>query len=175
MPVVAVGGVVLSMAGCVRTPPHDPVDGAPVTRTERREQMSHDGDWCSWEAESLYFGERALWAVDTPDDDGGWCETPGESSRMVDVLGQDGPYLSVKLTEMGCCPDHDAVRCFTMDMRTGAAITLEEYDSRRAERRWEQAQKSAVPGLDRGAFVVGDGHVRFCVVHGPDVAFVPVR
>jgi hypothetical protein len=137
---------------------------------ERREQMTQTGDWCSWEAESLAFDQLDLWTA-TPPDEENWCRAPGESSRTVDILGRDGPYLSVRLTEWSCCPDHATARCVTYDLRTGQPATLEQYDEKHAARRWERARAKVPAGyvLTADAFVVGDRHVRFCAVRGDDV------
>jgi hypothetical protein len=94
----------------------------------------------------------------------------------VDVLGRDGPYVSVLLTEWACCPDQTTARCGTLDVRDGHWATLDEYDDRHAAKRWDKAREKApdLP-LDRDAFVVGDGHVRFCVVQDGGLVQVQVR
>lgn len=165
------------LVACVHTPPHEAVPGAPTVAFARREQMTRDGAWCAWEAESLSFDGRPLWVADAPGEES-WCRAPGgEASRVVDVLGRDGPFLSVRLTEWGCCPDHAVSRCVTLDVRTGEPTTLEAYDPRHAERRWSRAVRDAPPGftLSPDAFLVGDRHVRFCAMRGEEMAEVPVR
>lgn len=159
----------LLLAGCVHTPPHAAVPGAWRRTVARREQMRVDGRWCAWESEALSWDERTLWSVAPPEDDN-WCAVPGESARWFDVVGQDGPFLSTRLQDDGCCPAAATVRCVTWNVETGAAATLDDYDARLAERRWARAQVELARDpalraytLDRNAFVVTPGgHVSFC-------------
>lgn len=145
-------------------------------RVDRREQMREDGVYCSWEAEQLTYAGRPLWVEEPPMGED-WCRTPGESSRTVDVLGQDGPFLSLVRRAWSCCPDRTEASCGTVDVRDGHAITLEEYDERHAAKRWEKAIDKAPPGvvLDRDDFLVGDGHVGFCVAQADGLVEVRVR
>lgn len=166
----------LSLLACLHTPPHDPVPGTVAKDFVRREQFNQEGEYCAWEAENLVFEGQPLWVAEAPADEN-WCLSPMEASRWVDILGQDGPYLSVILHTLSCCPDVEEVRCLTMDVRTAEAVTLAQYDEKRAERRWKRAQRHVPEGhtLDERAFVVGDRHVRFCAQRGTDVVLVPVR
>jgi hypothetical protein len=166
-------GMLLLLA-CVHTPPHDPVQGQPSVTAAWREEPLDPGA-CMWSSENLRFGGTPLWVEDTPPEDG-WCRAPSDSARLVDVLGVDGPFLSARLETRSCCPERVAVRCVTWDVRTGAPATLESYDPRHAERRWERAQRRAPDGyaLEREGFLVGDRHVRFCARRGEDVVLVGV-
>jgi hypothetical protein len=179
--------VPLLLLGCVHTPPHDPPPGRWTVDTVRREQMTLDGTWCSWEAENLVYEHDAVWAATPPDEDGGprtdtWCVDGGESARMVDVVAQDGPFLSTRLHEEGCCPRRDETTCTTWDLRTRGRAHLEDYDGRHAEWRWAKLQHLLAkdPDLvgwsfDRDAFLVRGGHVTFCGVKGGLVREVRVR
>jgi hypothetical protein len=71
-------------------------------------------------------------------------------------------------------------RCRTWDVRTGLPVSLAAYDAARAERRWTRAlratgEQAPLRGLDPGGFVVGDGHVRFCLRDGDGIAWLRVR
>src|SRR4051812_10621443 len=94
------GSVALALlwAGCVHTPPHPPILGQWAVTTARREQMTRDGVYCAWEAESLSFADRPIWTADPPEGEN-WCHAAGEAARTVDVLAQDGPFLSTRLVE----------------------------------------------------------------------------
>lgn len=71
--------------------------------------------------------------------------------------------------------------CVTWDLRTGRPARLVDYDAKNAPARWRRATRKAarahLPAPDPGAFVVGDGHVAFCVPQGTDgtLAWVRVR
>ncbi len=69
--------------------------------------------------------------------------------------------------------------CVTWDLRTGRPARLVDYDAKNAPARWRRATRKAarahLPALEPGAFVVGDGHVAFCVPHGTDGALAWVR
>lgn len=168
-------------AAFVKTPPHP----APPAKWEvtyaRVEQMTRKGVWCAWEAESLVYDGNAIWTAPPPEDES-FCKAPFEAARMVDVLGQDGPYLSVRLTEWGCCPEREAVtRCVTYDLRTGEPTTLAAYD----EKNWPWREKKLARVLEKkhgggwtvepSAFVVGGGHVRVCATRGDEDIEVPIR
>ncbi len=169
------------LAPFVHTDPHPP----PAARWEvtyvRKEDMTPEGVWCAWEAESLYYDGKALWSAAPPDGES-WCRAPFEAARMVDVLGEDGPYLSVRLTEWACCPEREIVtRCVTYDLRTGAPATLEAYDPRsytwRARRLKRVLDRKHGGGwsVEPGAFVVGGGHVRVCATRGDEAIEVALR
>ena len=158
----------LALAGCVHTPPHDPLAGAWKKDFVRREEMREDGSYCSWEAESLSYQGTAVWAVEPPEGQN-WCGSADEVSRYFDVVGQDGAFVSVRTVENGCCPERAAAACVTWNLSTGKAATLTEYDEKRAVKRWAQAQAIiATPAyagyvLVPDAFVVTEGgHVALC-------------
>lgn len=168
--------LLLALLGCVHTPPHPPVAGTPAVELVRLEQMNAHGEYCAWEAENLVFEGRPIWSVASPDEEN-WCRSPGEQARWIDILGQDGPFLSATLHEEACCPEATSVRCVTWDLTTGEPATLAQYDPRWAERRWEKAQAKVPAGWEifPDAFAVGDGHVRFCAFRGEEVRLVPVK
>ena len=155
---------------CVHTPPHDPIAGAWQKDFARKEEMRASGDYCSWEAESLVYDGRRIWGADPPDGEN-WCGTPSEVSLAFDPLLQDGPFLSSRTEELGCCPARATMQCVTWNLMTGKAATLVEYDDKRAETRWEEAQAIAAgPGwegyrITQDEFLlVEGGHVAFCAV-----------
>lgn len=173
--------LLLLALGCIHTPPHPPLPTPHRVELVRREESLPDGRACLWEAENVAWDGVAVWVAEPPEGDG-WCEAPREAARMVDVLGQDGPFLSVHLRTFECCPERWDERWLTWDLRTGAAATLEAYDERLAARRWERAlrQVERDPSLrgwvlDRDAFLVGDGHVSFVAVHGDQARLVRVK
>ena len=170
--IVAIVGFGL-LVGCVHTPPHPPVEGTWSREFTRRQELRRDGRYCAWEAESPAWSGTLLWPAEAPIGDN-WCETDGETARWFDVVGQDGAFLSTRLQEMGCCPDHWTAVCVTWNLETAKPATLVEYDEKRAERRWERAQtelqtllqsRPALAGytITPDAFVVKPGgHVAFC-------------
>lgn len=179
--------MLLLLAACVHTPPHDPVPGRWELHTERRERITPDGTWCSWEAENLSYDGRPVWTQEPPDLVEGhhnedWCGTGGESARMMDVVAQDGPFLSTRVRTLACCPPEETVACVTWDLRTAAPARLPDFDEKRAASRWERLQRAlaADPTLAGwtfapDAFLVDGGHVRFCGVRGAEVREVRVK
>ncbi len=170
------------LAPFVHTPPHA-APAAPHTIVyERREEMLPDGVYCAWEAESLWADGKPIWSVAAPEGEH-WCQQPFEFARVVDVLGQDGPFLSVRLTEWGCCAEHEqVVPCRTYDLRTGAPATLEAYDPRHAAGRLRRLRRLLARRDDGGgwevdpsAFRVGGGHVRVCAARGDERIEVALR
>jgi hypothetical protein len=156
----------------IHTPSQPPAERPWSVTFERREQMTRAGVWCSWEAESLVAGDLPIWSAEPPEEEN-WCKAPGESARMVDVLGSDGPYVSVRLTDWGCCPNRQThVRCVTYDVRTGQPATMEVYDPKswkwRSQRLAQISKRSYAGALswEPSAFVVGGGHVRVCATAG---------
>jgi hypothetical protein len=150
------------LAACVRTPPHPPLGEAVTVRTERRERaLDEEGRGCAWEEESLWVGERRLIGADPPDALD-WCAKPTDHWRTLDVLGQDGAFVSLEQD------GSDGVRtCGTIDTATGAWATLDAYDPKHAKGRVRRALRllagePSEPGFDPDRFVVGGGHVRFC-------------
>lgn len=162
--------MILLLLACVHTPPHDALAGTWKKEFVRREEMRHDGDYCAWEAESLTFDGAAIWSAEPPVGEN-WCGTPAEQSRAFDVVAQDGPFLSARTTEWGCCPDRSVAACVTWNLATKQPATLLEYDEHRAEKRWAQAQALAAAPAYAGFTVSEDsfvlspgGHVAFCAV-----------
>lgn len=158
---------------------------APGARWEvayvRKEAMTPDGVWCAWEAESLLYDGKPLWAAEAPEGEQ-WCRTPFEAARMVDVLGENGPYLSVRLTEWTCCPERESVvPARTYDLRTGEPATLEAYDPRhftwRSKRLRRMLDKKDGGGwtVDPTAFVVDGRHVRVWATRGDETIEIPLR
>jgi len=155
--------------------------------TERRERLTHDGTWCSWEAENLSYEGRPVWAVEPPDvvdgehnDD--WCTVGGEAARTIDVVAQDGPFLSTRVRTWSCCPPAETLACVTWDLRTAAPARLTDFDEKRAEGRWTRLQRlvAANPTLADyvfapDAFLVDAGHVRFCGVRGGEAREIRVK
>jgi hypothetical protein len=170
------------VAPFVQTAPHAAPEAAVDVKFQRREEMTADGLWCTWEAESLTYGDQVIWGEAMPTDEP-WCARPPfESSRRVDVLGRDGPFVSVRLTEWNCCPDKEVVtRCVTYDVRTGQPATIEAYDPRWAK--WRDRRLSMLTEKRDGggwtyepsAFIVGHGHLEICAVRGDETARIPVR
>ena len=153
----------------MHTPPHEPAPGVLARSTVRHESWAPDGTACTWEDERVDFGGRTLVSHEAPDGQA-WCKATEEQAWGVDVMGQDGPYVSLALRDLVA----RTVRCVTLDVRSGQPVSLAEYDEKHAQRRWEKAQR-AKPGLDPAAFLVGDRHVRFCAIAQDEVILVPVK
>lgn len=169
------------LAPFIHTKPSPPPPAKWEVTFARVEQMTRQGTWCAWEAESLVYDGKPIWSADAPEDES-FCKAPFESARMVDVLGQDGPFLSVRLREWGCCPEEEAVtRCVTYDLRTGAPTTLEAYDPKHFEWRTKKLQRVLDKkhgggwSVDPSAFVVGGGHVKVCATRGDEDIEVAIR
>lgn len=147
----------------------------------RMEDMTPEGVWCAWEAESLLYDGKPLWSAEPPEGEQ-WCQTPFEAARTVDVLGENGPYLSVRLTEWACCPERESVvPAVTYDLRTGQPTTLEAYDLRhfdwRSKRLRQILDKKHGGGwaVDPAAFAVDGRHVRVWATRGAEVIEIPLR
>jgi hypothetical protein len=162
------------LLACVATRPKAPVPGAPVVTPAWREALVDDAA-CAFESESLRFGALSLWEEEAPPAEG-WCRAPFEHARTVDVLGQDGPYLSVRQTTRDCCPAVETSACVTYDVRSALPVTLRQYDPRLADQRLARATAQLPAGftLERDAFLVGDGHVRFCARRGAEITLIEV-
>ncbi len=169
------------LAPFIHTPPHDPPPGRWEVTYVRAEAMTPAGTFCAWEAESLVYDGKAIWASDPPEDES-FCKAPFEAARTVDVLGEDGPFLSVRFSDWGCCPEREQVtRCVTYDLRTGAPTTLEAYDPKRYA--WRSKKLARVLekkhgggwSVEPGAFVVGGGHVKVCATRDGETLEVPIR
>lgn len=174
---LVLGGV----AGCLHTPPHEPLPGALTHEVERVDLLTRDGAPCLWESEQLRFAGADVWTHSPPVEEG-WCADGVEQAWMVELLGRDGPFLSTLLVEADLQAPTRSARCVTWDLRTRQPTTLAAYDERHAERRVELLRLAATKDpslaglpLDPEAFVVGGGHVRFCTFKGEELLLVPVR
>ncbi|MDP2311056.1 MAG: hypothetical protein Q8P18_33860 [Pseudomonadota bacterium] len=169
------------IAPFVHTPPLAPPGPPWEVAFLRREDMTRQGVWCAWEAESLLYDGKPLWSAEPPEGEH-WCLAPFEAARMVDVLGENGPYLSVRLTEWACCPDREAItRAVTYDLRTGVPTTLEAYDPRYFSWRTKRLQRildrnhGGGWSVDPTAFVVDGRHVRVWATRGGEAIEIPLR
>jgi hypothetical protein len=173
--VLAAAGALV--VGCMKTPPMPAYAGRAEVVLASAELSKPDGTACLVEVETLRWGGRVLSTAELPEGDA-WCPTSGEIAHLVEIAATDGPLVSARLEDQGCCPPDIRSRCATFDARTGREISLDEYDARRAERRWRRAGQlvaKRLPGvtLDRAEFWIGGGHVTFCGRR--DGALVPVR
>lgn len=156
------------LVACAHTPPHAAVPGRVEVAVGVRDDARPDRRPCHWEAEALVFEGRVL-VGELLDPAEGAC--PDDRGVYVDRVGQDGPFVSVRVREEGV--GAGVPRCMTLDLRTGAAATLVDYDPKWAEKRLaraaRRARKEGYAGEVRPeAFLVdgrrpGDGHVRLCV------------
>jgi hypothetical protein len=140
-------------------------------RTVRVQGLTEGGETCLWESEDVYVDGRPIWVGEAPVGEG-WCETPGEAARMVEIVGHEGPFLS--MTRTVWTPDRATAECLTVDVRTGARAVLEDVDGERAAARWDAARAKGGAGVRRDAFVVRDGHVAFCVGAGDARTWIEV-
>ena len=190
---ILIASLIALLGGCLKTPPHAPVEGAARVEVERAEFTDPQGRSCMWEAEQLWFSQQPLWVEEPPEELNG-CRPPSDRVRLVEVVGQDGPYLSVVLRESDCCGadgaggaaggaagDTGRLLCRTYDVRTGEVATLREYDRARADRRlarldrlWRRQGSPAGFVLEEDAFLVDGGRVRFCAIREDEVQFIPV-
>lgn len=167
------------LLSCVHTPPHPAPTGTWHKDYVYREQMTFEGVYCVWEAESLSYDTTPLWTA-TPPEREDWCKEAGEWARYFDVFSQDGSFLSVQQHELSCCPDQRTVQCVTWNLETGQPATLSDYDDRYAEARWRRAQakhaRTETPGtLSADSFLVDNGHVLFCAVDQDQIWLIPIR
>lgn len=163
--------------GCMKTPPMPAFGGDPDVAYASAELSAPDGTSSLVEVETLRWGARVLSTAELPEGDA-WCPSSSEIAHLVEIAGRDGPLVSASIEDHACCPADVRRRCATFDARTGREVALEEYDARRAERRWRRARRIVAerfPGvtLDRAEFWIGGGHVIFCGRR--DGALVPVR
>lgn len=152
------------LLGCMHTPPSPPWPESVAVRVESREgRVGEEGRTCFWEEESLWVGGRRILGEAPPDAED-WCRAPTDHWRTIDIVGQDGRYISL-LTE-----DSEGRRtCGTLDLATGAEATLTEYDAKLAARRARRAERllakhPAAAGFQADRFLLRAGHVRFCWV-----------
>ncbi len=155
---------------CVHTPPHLAPSGEWKKDYTRREETREDGTYCAWEAESLTYKGVPLWSAEPPEGEN-WCAAADESSRYFDVVGQDGPFLSVRTVETGCCPERSTAACLTWNLETGKVATLADYDEHHAAKRITDATAILADEdykgfvlADNGWVVKPDGHVALCAV-----------
>ncbi|MBM4390609.1 MAG: hypothetical protein FJ090_05765 [Deltaproteobacteria bacterium] len=148
---------------CIHTPVLDPV-AVPVATHVRRLESPPDeqGRTCSWEEEWLLAGAERLVGADEPEA----CEVLADHWQTVDVLGQNGPFVSVLVESGGCCPVQRAASCQTWDLVNRVAVSVHHYDPRAAVRRWRRAESIAAErgagALDPMQFYVRGRHVTFC-------------
>jgi hypothetical protein len=89
--------------------------------------------------------------------------------KTLELVGVDGPFVSV-LSETS-----EGIRtCGTLNLESGQAATLDEYDPKQARRRTRRAARLLAsrpqpPGFDPDQFLVGTGHVRFCWIDATGV------
>ena len=172
--------LLLGLLACRHTPPHEPLDAVVVVELDSRERLLRTGEECRWEAEQLLVDGAAVWVEEPPDGEE-WCLAGNERARTLDVVSQDGPFLSTILGEM----DDEGRwtrRCVTWDLRTRAPASVYAWDERRAPRRL--AEFAALPGrdpsligwtLDADAFLMRNGHVAFCATRGAEIREVLVK
>ena len=181
-PALALSASLLS--ACLRTPPSVAVDGSARVEVEEAFYTDPQGRACLWEAEQLWFNAQALWVEERPDAPNG-CRPPSERLRQVEIVGQDGPYLSVILRTSDCCsgeggPAIESI-CRTYDVRTGEPVSLRAYDRSRADRRlarldrlWRRQGAPAGFTIAEDSFLVGGGGVNFCAIKGEEVLLIPI-
>lgn len=155
--------ILLVSLGCVHTPPHEPI-AEPVTvrLAERHEVADEEGRDCAWEEEGLWRGETLLIGNPAPDATD-WCGPPSDHWATLDLLGQDGRYVSL-LQESDTTPP----TCRTWDVVENRPVTLAEYDEKNAPKRIRKASRLLArhpidAPFDPDAFLVRAGHVRFCL------------
>lgn len=155
--------ILLFAAGCLHTPPHEPLPEPVTVRLAARHDVADgEGRDCAWEEEGLWVGEHRVFGADPPDDTD-WCRSPSDHWATIDVLGQDGRYVSL-LTASDAAKES----CRTWDVVDGRPITLAEYDEKAAPKRVRRASRLlgrtpiAAP-FDPDAFRVRSGHVTFCL------------
>lgn len=151
------------IAGCVHTPPHPPLAEAPSVRLAAAYAVvDEEGRGCAWEEEALWVGERRIFGDEAPDAEN-WCVVPLDHWSTVDLLGQDGRFVSVLMQN-----DVGERACVTWDVEAGRPATLVEYDGKLATGRLkvagERRAKAQLGGvLAADNFYVRGGHVVFCL------------
>lgn len=171
--------MIFVLAACVHTPPHAPFAGTWEKVLTHHTEFRGD-EFCLAEQEALLVDRVALWSAPEPEPEQNWCRVSGEHARWFDVVGQDGAYLSARLTESGCCPDVVVERCVTWDLTARKEVSVADYDPEHATERLQEARTRAKAlgegwSIDATAFLVGKGHVTFCAARGAEVALVPVN
>lgn len=148
---------------CIHTPAFDPVAVPVATPTHRVESLpDEEGRTCTWEEEWLLGGAERLLGADVPEA----CDVLADHWQTVDLLGQNGPFVSVLVETGGCCPEVRAAACQTWDLVHHVPVSVHDYDPARAERRWRRAEAIAaergVGALDPLQFYIRGTHVTFC-------------
>ncbi len=154
--------MLLLAAACMHTPPRPRLPEPVVVRNElRTAEFDAEGRTCTWEAEGLWVGTRRVLGQDAPTEMD-WCRAPSESWSTLDVLGQDGEFVSIAAASSSGPPG-----CGTWNVVTGLPATLVEYDEKLAERRVLRATRKLARRplsgtFNADAFIVGNRHLRFC-------------
>ncbi|MSQ03940.1 MAG: hypothetical protein EXR71_18970 [Myxococcales bacterium] len=128
----------------------------------RVEAAGDEGAECRWEEEALWVGATRVIGGEPPDA-ADWCAAPSDHWSTLDILGQDGRFVSV-LTET----DLDATACRTWDVEAGRSVSLTDYDEKASDKRLKRAvrllrRRAWTYPLDADAFYVGGGHIVFCL------------
>lgn len=167
------------LLACAHTPRHPAFTGGWDKRVTSHAEFVGD-EYCSFEQEALWVDAQPLWALPEPEPEQNWCVASREDARWFDVVDQDGPFLSIRLTERGCCPQAETEACLTWNLAERRPATLVEYDPERAEERFAAARTALDrlgPGwiFDPQAFLVSRGHVGFCVRRGDELQLIQVN
>lgn len=167
--------VVLALLACAKTDalpvPAEPVG---VRVVEAPGRPDENGRACTWEEESLWYGPNRLVGTDPPE--GESCGGIGDHWQTLDIVGSNGPFLSVERAWGVCCPDRSDRELLTWDVVNGRPISILEYDEKWGEKRLAWARKAVerghYPGLadpnevDPARFFIRGSHVVFVVYNG---------
>ncbi len=124
-----------------------------------------EGAECRWEEEALWVGADRVIGAEPPDA-ADWCTVPWDHWSTLDILGQDGRFVSVLAEGEGT-----TASCRTWDVEAGEPISLAEYDEKVADKRLKRAarllrRRGWTYTVDPDAFYIGGGHVVFCFFDG---------
>lgn len=122
-----------------------------------------EGRACTWAEEALVADGARLLGGEPPEA----CAPLTDRWQTVDVLGRNGPFVSVVVETGGCCPPVRQARCATFDVVNRREVTVTEYHEKVASRRLRRAATEAarlgvVTPLDEAQFLVRGQHVTFC-------------
>mgnify|MGYP001576285118 CR=1 FL=1 len=122
-----------------------------------------EGRACTWAEEAFFAGAERVVGEEPPDA----CVPLTDHWQTVDILGRNGPYVSVLVEAGGCCPPVREARCTTFNVVDRRAVTVYDYHDKVAERRLRRANaEAAAMGLaapvDPGQFFIRGEHVTFC-------------